>query len=180
MKKDNKGAAYMIKLTFILFLVSALTALLLGLVNHITEGKIQEHKNQAIKDAIAEVLDSSSSPEEIDANDAKYVTALYKLGSDGYAVEVVVPGSQGDVDIMVGITSDGAVSGVSIVDMSETAGLGDNAKKSEFRDQFKGATGSVAVTKDGGSIDALTGATVTSRAVCNGVNAALDCVANLG
>ena len=51
----------------------------------------------------------------------------------------------------------------------------DNAAGRSFREQFLGATGTLSVTKDGGAIDALTGATMTSRAVTQGVNAALAC-----
>ena len=64
--------------------------------------------------------------------------------------------------------------------MSETSGLGTNASKEDWRAQFVGQSGSVAVTKDGGQINAITGATITSRAVSTGVNAALDAVASLG
>ncbi len=81
----------------------------------------------------------------------------------------------GEILLMVGVGNDGAVTGVEVVSHSETSGLGANATKEEFRSQFKGVSQSVAVTKDGGQIDALTGATVTSRAVCDGVNAALSC-----
>ena len=92
-------------------------------------------------------------------------------------------GSQGDITMMVGVDADGAVSGISFIKMSETSGLGavaaqDNTKGEAFRSQFVGKTGTVAVTKDGGEIDSLTGATVTSRAVSTGVTAALACVAN--
>ena len=108
--------------------------------------------------------------------------ALYKVGEDGFAVKVLVGGSQADLEMMVGIAADGTVSGVSFISMSETPGLGavaaQNSEKGQaFRDQFIGAAGSVAVTKDGGTIDSLTGATVTSRAVATGVNAALACAA---
>ena len=64
--------------------------------------------------------------------------------------------------------------------MSETSGLGSNAKKDWFREQFVGGSGTLRVNKDGGDIQALTGATITSRAVTNGVNAALAAVAALG
>ena len=64
--------------------------------------------------------------------------------------------------------------------MSETSGLGDNAKRDTFRDQFIGATDTLAVSKDGGTIDALTGATITSRAVTDGVNIAMEAVKTLG
>ena len=81
---------------------------------------------------------------------------------------------------------DGActVTGIQIVTHSETASLGanaaaDNVAGRSFREQFLGAGDQLAVTKDGGSIDALTGATMTSRAVTQGVNAALACAAAL-
>ena len=78
----------------------------------------------------------------------------------------------------------GKVLGIAVVSHTETSGLGavaaaNNSAGQAFRDQFVGASGAVAVTKDGGQIDAITGATVTSRAVCEGVNAALACVAGL-
>jgi len=78
------------------------------------------------------------------------------------------------------VSSDGTVSGVSIIKMSETSGLGANASKESFRAQFVGQSGTLAVSKDGGSIDALTGATITSRAVTSGVNSALEAVKALG
>ena len=75
--------------------------------------------------------------------------------------------------------------GISIVSHAETKGLGEIAasrtsKGESFRSQFVGTSGSVAVSKDGGELDAITGATITSRAICVGVNAALACVAGLG
>ena len=87
--------------------------------------------------------------------------------------------------MMVGVDNDGKVLGISIINQSETAGLGavaaaDTSAGEAFRDQFAGMSGSVSVTKDGGAVDALTGATITSRAVCSGVNAALACVASFG
>ena len=80
---------------------------------------------------------------------------------------------------------EGNMLGISVIDQSETAGLGAvcAAKTSAgeaFRGQFEGVSGTVAVSKDGGELDAITGATITSRAVCRGVNAALACAANLG
>ena len=80
--------------------------------------------------------------------------------------------------MVVGVDLAGTVTGVSIVSMAETSGLGDNAKKESFRSQFVGGSGQLAVTKDGGTIDALTGATVTSRAVTSGVNTAIAAAAS--
>ena len=81
-------------------------------------------------------------------------------------------------------TLSGTVTGISVLSHAETPGLGAIAgaageKGDAFRSQFAGLT-SAAVTKDGGSVNALTGATVTSRAICSGVNAALDAVKTVG
>ena len=86
---------------------------------------------------------------------------------------------------MVGVDFEGKVLGISIVSHTETAGLGavaaaKNSAGETFRGYFVGKSGSVKVDKDGGEIGAITGATITSRAVCEGVNAALACAANLG
>jgi electron transport complex protein RnfG len=87
--------------------------------------------------------------------------------------------------MMVGIDFEGKVLGIDIIKHTETAGLGavadaETPAGQNFRGQFVGTSGSVAVTKDGGTLDSITGATITSRAICVGVNAALNCVANLG
>jgi electron transport complex protein RnfG len=89
-------------------------------------------------------------------------------------------GFGGAIDMVVGIDNNGAVTGISIIKMSETSGLGTNAAKPSFKDQYIGGTGNFAVNKDGGEIDALTGATITSRAVTRGVNSAVEAVKSAG
>jgi len=83
----------------------------------------------------------------------------------------------GDIKITVGIKNDGTVSGISILSISETAGLGMRATEPAFYKQYEGKqTDRFVVSKDGGDgepIDALSGATITSRAVTGAVNAAL-------
>ena len=90
-------------------------------------------------------------------------------------------GFAGQIVLMVGVNADKTVSGISVVTHAETPGLGavaadKTAAGEAFRNSFAGHSGSLTV----GDIDALTGATITSRAICVGVNAALDCVAGLG
>ena len=168
------------RLIIVLFLISAITALALGLVNYVTAPRIAAIEAEKSRAAMEEVLPADSYEEVDYTGGDSLVAKVYKAGDAGYVVEVIPSGFGGAIDMMVGVDMNGTVTGVSIIDMSETSGLGTNASKEEFRSQFVGATGSVAVTKDGGSIDALTGATVTSRAVSNGVNAALNAVASLG
>ena len=86
-------------------------------------------------------------------------------------------GYGGDIQVTVGITADGTVSGVSFLSISETAGLGMKATEASFYEQYVGVqTDQFYVSKDGGEgepIDALSGATITTRAVTGAVNAAL-------
>ena len=86
----------------------------------------------------------------------------------------------GAIDMMAGINSAGEVTGLAIITHAETSGLGSKATDPEWQAQFAGATDIVSVTKDGGTIEAITGSTITSRAVCDGVNAARAVVEALG
>lgn len=169
-----KNAKYILRLTLTLLLITAVVAGLLGLVNALTEEKIQTLQNEKAESAMREVLPADRY-EQVET-DAEGVTALYRAGEDGYVVRLSVSGFGGAIDMMVGVDAGCAVTGVSIISHSETASLGANCTRDDFRAQYVGATGEPAVTKDGGQIDALTGATVTSRAVTRGVNLALACV----
>ena len=167
-------------LIIVLFIICAITSLLLGLVNEITEDRIDEITAENTRLAMQEVLQADSYDEVEYTGGDSQVTGVYKAGDAGYVVEVSVSGSQGMISMVVGVDTAGTVTGVSIVDMSETPGLGDKASEPEFRSKFVGTTGDAAVDKDGGTIAALTGATVTSRAVANGVNAAVAAAATIG
>ena len=111
------------------------------------------------------------------------IGSVYRaLGSDGSSLGVVVEststeGYGGNIQITVGITADGTVSGISILSISETAGLGMKATEPAFYGQYEGKQAEkFAVSKDGGEgepIDAISGATITSRAVTAAVNVAL-------
>ena len=84
---------------------------------------------------------------------------------------------------MVGVTADGTVTGISVLSLSETPGLGARATEEgagSFKSQFEGFSGNLAVTKDGGDIVPITSATITSRAVTSGVKEAVDWVAENG
>ena len=173
---EKKGtAAYVLRLTLTLFLISAVVAGLLALVNHVTADTIAEQTAEKAEAAMRQVLEAERY-EALDVPADSAVTAAFRAGDEGYVVRVAPNGFGGAIDMMVGIGADGAVTGIAIVSQSETASLGANCTREDFRQQFIGATGDLAVTKDGGTIDALTGATVTSRAVTEGVNTALEFV----
>lgn len=186
MKKENT-VLYILRLTLTLLLITALVAAALAGVNAITKDKIAALQLEKTQKAMEEVLPGYGEYEKCEFEDTTgTVTAVYVpyshdggvvQGYPSYVVEVAPAGFGGDIVMMVGI-KDGAVSGVSIVSHAETAGLGAIAadkteKGTAFRSQFVGAAEDVKVTKDGGTIDAITGATISSRAVADGVNAAL-------
>ena len=107
--------------------------------------------------------------------------AVYQAGDAGYVVQVSPPTSfSGNLTIMVGVDSSYACTGISVTSTGETSGLGSNASRPSFADQFIGKTGTVAVTKDGGDINAITGATITSRGVCEAVNSAIAVAESMG
>lgn len=169
-----KNLKYILRLTVTLLLISAVVAGLLGFVDYLTADKIAAKKEESAQKAMQQVLPAEHY-ELLETNKAG-VLAAYRADELGYVVRVESSGFGGTIDMMVGVYSDGSVSGVSIVSQSETASLGANCTRADWRAQFVGLSGSVAVDKDGGQIDSLTGATVTSRAVTKGVNLALELV----
>ena len=179
-KKKEPGMA---TLVIVLFAICAVTALLLGLTNYVTKPFIDENARLKQEKAMSDVLAADSYTEVTDQYTGGDPTVLnvYDAGEAGYVVQVKPATSfSGNLTVMVGVGADGTCTGVSITGHSETSGLGANATDATWREQFKGATGDVKVTKDNGTIDALTGATITSRAVCSGVTAALEAAASMG
>lgn len=174
---------YILRLAITLLLVTALVAAALAGVNTITVDRIAANKAAKLQQAITQVLPAGASSPTATAVNTGSVKTLYTTDA-GYAVEVAPVGFSAEITMMVGI-ADGMVTGIAIVSHTETAGLGavaaaQNAAGETFRNQFSGLSGSLAVDKDGGSVDSITGATITSRAVTDGINAALEFVKSLG
>ena len=185
MKTNENIVAYVLRLAGTLFLIAAVVALALAGVNAVTAPVIEELNAAKTQEAISAVLPGGFENELTDFADASGIVSKIYQGANGYAVEVGPGGFDNTITMMVGIDNEGKVLGISIINHTETAGLGAVAAAGTpagiaFRDQFVGASGAVSVTKDGGTMDAITGATITSRAICVGVNAALDVVAGLG
>ena len=174
--------------------ISLVVALLLGLTNMLTKDKIDEITRQKTEAALAKVVSASECefpPVEdipqavIDAANEQggKLTEMYEIlvGGEnaGYAFKVTASGSQGNIVMIVGVDADLAVTGVSIVSNSETSGIGSKVMDNEATsagtgalDQFvgKSGAGTLAVKQN---IDAVTGATVSTKGVTKGVNAAL-------
>ena len=180
MKKNT--FLYILRLSLTLLTITAIMAAALAVVNQLTAPVIAESNEAKVQEAVERVLPGGGSVVEF-ADDTGLVNMVW-ASEKGYAVQVAPSGFDGPITMMVGIDKEGKVLGISVISNTETAGLGavaaaNNAKGQAFRNQFIGMTDAISVIKDGGQIDAITGATVTSRAVCEGINAALACVEKL-
>lgn len=182
MNETKKKEPGMVMLVVVLAVISLVMALLLGMVNDVTKPAIDANKLAKTQKAMTKVLPADSYNELKDFKSTDpYVTGVYEAGEDGYVVLTTpTSGFSGAIDMMVGVDNDGVVTGIAIITHAETSGLGSNATKPEWQKQFVGQSGEVKVKKDGGTIDSITGSTITSRAVCDGVNSALAAVEELG
>ena len=189
MKK--REAREIIRMVVTLFAISLICSSILGVVNAVTKDKIAEIEAETRAAAMREVLpDAETFTDVSDALSEEFktentITGIFSAtasdGADaGYAVMVAPRGFGGEIVMIVGIGTDGAVTGVVITEMSETAGLGTKANDPAFLSQYAGKSGSLSVVKgEAGEnqISAITGATVTSRAVTTGVLAAMKAAA---
>ena len=164
-----------------LFLICVVVTALLALTNAVTAPKID-----ALTVETQEAAASFSDEKQIEKDGVSY-TYYDGLASDGsvmgYVFVTSAKGYGGDISVMVGVLGDGTVAGVNILSINETAGLGMNAKNQSFLDQFLGKSGEIGVAKNNPSdteIQALTGATITSRAMATAVNTALSLYAEIG
>ena len=181
--KTESNVKFILRLALTLLAITAVVAAALAGVNMITAPAIAELNAQKTQEAIELVLPGGG--EEVADFPAVALVSKVYASDTGYAIEVTPGGFDNTITMMVGVDKAGSVLGISVVSHTETAGLGAVAASGTpageaFRGQFVGQSGSVSVTKDGGTMDAITGATITSRAVCAGVNAALECVAQMG
>ena len=116
---------------------------------------------------------TSFAPEEFDTEANSAIKSVYKA-ENGYVIESTAYGYNGDVVLMVGVSNEGTVTGVVVKDLQETRGLGADALTNvPFLAQFLWTGGDAEV---GTNVDALTGATVSSKAVTKAVNAAVGYV----
>lgn len=188
--------------TISLMIITLVAGLLLGAVYEVTKEPIAKEQQRAKEEAYKAVFADAGSFEElsvdagilgeingeqgINANIDEVMKVLDKSGSfAGYVLTVTDhEGYGGDVQFAMGVKADGTVNGISFLSLSETAGLGMKANEDTFKVQFAGKNvEKFRYTKNGAAsddeIDALSGATITTNAVVNGVNAGLYYVQSL-
>ena len=161
--------------TFILVAVClVITSAVVG-TNGMTETKITELNAKTAEEAKKEVLPEADSftTEEVDG--AEYYVAA---NGAGYVFKTANKGYGGPVEVMTGITSEGEIAGVKVVSLNETPGLGMKSTETSFTDQYRmeiPGSRALEVTKTGeaGKVQAISGATITTKAVTNSVNDAI-------
>lgn len=200
-EKVQMDPAYIIKLTVTLLVTCVVVAAALGGVNAVTEEKIDAinwaNTVTAMKAVVADP-DNTTFSDELPLTDEMIAAAgsvtldsVYEAQvggtSAGYAIKVVASGSQGKIEMMVGVDGEGTVTGVSIVKNAETAGIGSKvmtnmptASGVGVLSQFEGKSAADGILTVGANVDAISGATVSTRGVTNGVNAALAVAGVLG
>lgn len=179
----------------ILFAITIIAGFALGVVHEITLEPIAAADAAAQQEAYQTVFSDAVEFEEFETDDAADVLAEAGYEDDtiesaaraydssgnllGYVINATDPNSYGgDVTLSLGVTLDGIVNGYSITEINDTAGLGMKAKEESFSSQYAGKqVEAFVVTKTGATsdeeIDAISGATITSNAVTNAVNAGL-------
>ena len=183
--------------TLILTIITLIAGFLLGVVYQVTKDPIAKQEEEAKTKAYQAVFSEADSFETVvEAEDEDLAAYLAENGFTqtinevmtakdaqgevlGYAINITTPeGYGGDITFSLGVKRDGTLNGIEILSLGETAGLGMTATKDAFKNQFKDKNvESLEVTKSGAAqdnqIDALSGATITSKAVTGGVNAGL-------
>ena len=182
---------FIAKVAGTLTVISLVVAALLGLVNSVTADKIDAINEENTKIALSAVTEEGSTFEPVEVSEAVSAAASVQGGTieemyavttngaaAGYAIKLTASGSQGNIEMVVGVDASGSITGISIVSNSETAGIGSKVM-SNLLDQFIGQSGAGSL-KVGKNITAISGATVSTRGVNMGANAALAAVEALG
>ena len=191
---------FILKVAGTLTVIALVAAALLGLVNNITADKIAEIDAEKTRISMSAVVpEGSEFTDKLEISDdvaaaaaaqGGKLTELYGVknaGADaGYVMKIAASGSQGTITMMVGVDANKAITGISVVSHSETSGIGTkvmgnepNAAGVPVLDQFIGMSGSGSLVV-GKTVTAISGATVSTKGITMGANAALAAAEALG
>lgn len=195
--KKNKDISLMLREAGILFAITLIAGLALGFVYELTKEPIRIQKEKAVQEACKAVFadaaafdetalaPSAQLAEELAGNGVEIGTVYEAKAADGSRLGYVVQstssqGYGGDITLYMGVTADGTLNGVSILEISETPGLGMQAEEvlvPQFKDKKVTAfTYTKGGSAGGDEIDAISGATITTKAFTNAVNGGLRLV----
>lgn len=185
---------FVLKVAGTLTVISLVVAALLGVVNMVTEDKIDAINAEKTNQALAAVAPEGAEFTPVELSDAAVAAAsaygtldsMYEMSTGGYAMKIVASGSQGSIEMIVGVDGNKALTGVSVVNHSETGGIGTkvvnndpNTAGTPVLDQFIGMSGAGSLVV-GKTVTPISGATVTSKGITAGCNAALAAVEAMG
>ncbi|MGI9532520.1 RnfABCDGE type electron transport complex subunit G [Lutimonas sp.] len=183
----SKKASTFLSMTLTLFVTTLVAGVSLGFINDITKGPKARAKLERKINALRSVLpEFNNNPVEsvqlLKSELAKDSVEVYTASLDENEVGTAIVGSSekgfsGLVKIMVGFNTDGSINNIEVLEQKETPGLGTKMKDEKFIRQFKGkhpSTFNLKVKKDQGDVDALTGATITTRAFGEATQMAYD------
>lgn len=191
---------FILKVAGTLTVIALVVAALLGLVNNITADKIAEIDAEKTRVSMSAVVpEGSEFTDKLEISDdvaaaaaaqGGKLTELYGVknaGADaGYVMKIAASGSQGTITMMVGVDANKAITGISVVSHAETSGIGTKVMGNEpntagvpVLDQFMGLSGSGSLVV-GKTITAISGATVSTKGITMGANAALAAAEALG
>lgn len=176
-----KNSKEIIRIGLILFAITAISALLLAFANKITAPVIEVNNQKKTEEAMRLLMKDASTFEEAQFPGDKISKAYIAKDKSGNLAGVCVVSSEfgygGAVEVMTGIDAEGKVTGIDVLNHAETPGLGARADEYEFKKQFTGRTAGIEAVKGDASdneISAMSGATITSKAVTSAVNNALS------
>ena len=179
--KESGKAADILKSGLVLLIVTAVAGMCLGFVYELTREPIQYQLELALYESMGAVLPQADTYYEVE--DFEPTSALFNLtrgeagGSVvGYIIGASRSGYSGRIDVLVGLDTEGTIQGINILNHSETPGLGANATRPDFTDQFKGNYERVSTTRATPSqneIVVITASTITTDAIVQAVNEAL-------
>lgn len=167
----------------VLTIICCIAGVLIAAVNFITKDTIAAQQQKQLLEACQCLIPGATEFNDKNVDGFSFYEGQDQTGNViGYVAVNTVSGFGGEIEITTGAGVDGVLTGIQVggANFAETAGLGAKAKEPEFLDQFAGKKYPIALTKDGGEIDAITSATITSRAVTGGVNAALEKLTEVG
>ncbi len=174
-KITKESTVYVLKICAILLIITMCVAFLLSFVNAVTKDVIAANEAAKISEALGGLFPDAATPSAnlIEGEFGEVVNGFYEVKDGdalkGYYADVSPVGFKGAVNLMVGLDAEGKVVGVKIISHGETVGIGDRIQNGEFLDKFVGKQDAL-----NGSVDTISGATYSSRAVVNGVDAALS------
>lgn len=171
------------KLGIILAIITSIAGVLLGLANNVTKAAIAEN-SKLNKEDLAILMPLATSVEETDKELEGNILEILegKNGSEGvgYLFKVTTKGFHGAVELMIGISSEGTMTGIKVISHSETPGLGAKIDEEKFTSRFKDVPidKGISMVKTSpaseSEVEGVTGATISSKAVGTAVNEAIN------